>query len=107
MAEIIRVSTDQMRNTVRRFESAQATLGDAYRRMDQAIANLGCGWKGEAFAAMRAKWSLIYSNICRSNEKMQDAIDELNASADLFDENEMKQLQKFESLDVGDSPFNC
>lgn len=106
MAEIIKVSTDQMRDTVSRFVSAQSTLRDAYDRMDRAVKVLDSAWKGIAYTAMRTQWSLTYKNIERANERMQDAIDELNRSAELFDSNESMQISTFQALDVGTSPFD-
>lgn len=106
MAERITVSTDEMRNTVTQFVSAQSTLGEAYERMDRAVKVLDTAWKGAAYAAMRMQWSLTYKNIERATERMQDAIDELNASAELFDSNESVLISNFQSQDVGTSPFD-
>jgi WXG100 family type VII secretion target len=106
MAEIIKVSTDEMRETVSQFVSAQSSLQEAYNRMDRAVKVLDTAWKGIAYTAMRTQWSLTYKNIERANERMQDAIDELNQTAELFDSNESVQISSFQSLDVGTSPFD-
>jgi WXG100 family type VII secretion target len=106
MAEIIKVSTDEMRETVSQFVSAQSSLQEAYNRMDRAVKVLDTAWKGIAYTAMRTQWSLTYKNIERANERMQDAIDELNQTADLFDSNESMQISSFQSLDIGTSPFD-
>ncbi len=106
MAEIIKVSTEEMRNTASQYVAAQAALEEAYDRMDRAVRVLDSAWKGEAYTLMRMQWSLTYKNIERANERMQDAIDELNQSADLFDANETRQVSAFQSLDVGTSPFD-
>ena len=105
MAEAIKVSTEEMRNTVSEYTSAKASLTEAYQWMDRALKMLDSCWKGAAYMAMKAQWDLTYKNIQLSEAKMQDAIDELNATADLFDENESAQVSAFKSLDVGTSPF--
>ena len=106
MAEIIKVSSDQMRDTVTQFVAAQSNLSEAYNRMDRAVKILDSCWKGAAYLAMRTQWGLTYKNIERANERMQDAIDELNESAQLYDSNESVLISNFQSLDVGNSPFD-
>lgn len=106
MAEIIKVSADEMRETATQYVSAQAALQEAYDNMDRAVRVLDSAWKGEAYVAMRTQWNLTYKNISTANERMQDAIDELNASANLFENNEMKIVNAVQSLDVGTSPFD-
>lgn len=106
MAEIIKVSTDEMRAAVTRFQSAQSQLEGAYTWMDRAVRTLDTVWIGPAYVAMRTQWELTYKNIETANERMQDAIDELNNTANLFDSNEATLQSNFQSLDVGTSPFN-
>ena len=73
--------------------------------MDRALKMLDSCWKGPAYMAMKAQWDLTYKNIQMSEMKMQDAIDELNKTADLFDQNESNTASSFQQLDVGSSPF--
>jgi len=56
--------------------------------------------------AMRTQWQIAYANIKRADDKMQDAVDELNTVANLFDENEATLQSTFSSLDTGTSPFD-
>lgn len=106
MADRITVSTDEMRETVIKYQSAKSTLSDAYERMNRAIKILDTCWRGVAYNVLRQKWVETYRNIVRANERMQDAIDELNATANLFDENESRQVGGFQAMDVGTSPFD-
>lgn len=105
MAEIIKVSTDEMRDTVTQFTTAQSNLQEAYTWMDRAIKVLDTCWKGTAYMAMMTQWNLTYKNIETANERMQDAIDELNKSADLFDTSESNLTSGFNGLEIGSSPF--
>lgn len=106
MAEIIKVSTAEMRQAVQTFTAAQSELQEAYEWMDRAVKTLDSCWKGTAYTLMRTQWNLTYRNIETANERMQDAIDELNASANLFDANESSLTGAFQGLDVGTSPFS-
>lgn len=105
MAELVKVSTEEMRDTVSRYITAKASLKEAYEWMDRALKTLDTCWKGAAYMAMKAQWDITYKNIQLSEAKMQDAIDELNKTADLFDANELAAISSFKSLDVGTSPF--
>lgn len=107
MAEIIKVSTEEMRECVTQFASAQSELQNAYTWMERSIKMLDSCWKGAAYTAMQTQWNLTYKNIETANERMQDAIDELNQTAELFDSNETSLTGNFQGLDLGDSPFDC
>ena len=106
MAERILVTTDEMRQTAAEYVSAKAGLQDAFSSLDRALNILESCWKGPAYMAMRAQWDIANKNIRRADEKMQDAVDELNAVAELFDQNESTIQSTFGSLDTGTSPFD-
>lgn len=106
MAERILVSTEEMRQTAARYQSAQGDLQNAFSDLDRALNILESCWKGPAYLAMRTQWNVAYKNIKRADEKMQDAVDELNTVAQLFDQNESQLQSTFGSLDTGTSPFD-
>jgi len=106
MAERILVTTEEMRETVTEYQSAKGELQDAFSGLDRALKILESCWKGPAYMAMRAQWQVAYANIKRADDKMQDAVDELNTVANLFDENEAALQSTFSSLDTGTSPFD-
>jgi len=106
MAEKILVSTEEMRETVTEYQSAKGELQDAFSSLNRALKILESCWKGPAYMAMRAQWDIAHANIKRADDKMQDAVDELNTVANLFDENEATLQSTFGSLDTGTSPFD-
>lgn len=106
MAERILVTTDEMRQTARTYQTAQNDLQSAFADMDRALKILESCWKGPAYMAMRTQWDIAYKNIKRADDKMQDAVDELNKVSDLFDQNEASLQSSFGSLDTGTSPFD-
>lgn len=106
MAERILVTTDEMRETVSEYQAAKGVLQDAFSSLDRALNILESCWRGPAYMAMRTQWNAAHANIKRADEKMQDAVEELNAVAQLFDENEATLKSTFGSLDTGTSPFD-
>ncbi len=106
MAEKILVTTEEMRETVTEYQSARGDLQNAFSGLDRALKILESCWKGPAYMAMRTQWDIANSNIRRADDKMQDAVDELNTVANLFDENEASLQSTFGSLDTGTSPFD-
>lgn len=106
MAEIIKVTTDEMRQTAARYQSAQGELQTAFSQLDRALNILESCWKGPAYMAMRTQWQIAYGNIKRADDKMQDAVDELNKVANLFDQNESTIQSSFSALDTGTDPFS-
>ena len=72
--DTIIVSSAEMSEAIQRYNSARELMNDAFNSMDQAMDHLDNCWKGPAWAAYRAKWSVIYGNIKRSDEAMEKAI---------------------------------
>lgn len=106
MAEKILVTTEEMRQTATNYLSAKGELQNSFSSLDRALKILESCWKGPAYMAMRTQWDIAYKNIKRADEKMQDAVDELNSVAGLFDQNEATLQSTFSSLDTGSSPFD-
>lgn len=106
MPEIIKVTTQQMRETAQRYTAAKQELEGAYQKMDKAVTALNGIWNGPAYVAMMATWTMTYKNIALSEVRMRDAIDELNKSAEIFDKTESDNKSQFSALEVGKSPFD-
>ncbi|MBQ9459275.1 MAG: WXG100 family type VII secretion target [Oscillospiraceae bacterium] len=105
MAETIKITTEQMRETVEEYKVAKESLKEAYEWMDRSLRMLDTCWRGAAYMAMKAQWDVTYKNIRMADLKMQDAIEELNATANLFDAREADTSAKFSQLDTGVSPY--
>ena len=73
--------------------------------MEKAMNALNNTWSGIAHLMLEYQWHSIYGNITKADEKMEDAINELRVTHDLFDKNEKNVSSDFFSLDIGDSPF--
>lgn len=105
MAEMIRVSVPEMQITVEKYQASKNKLEDSFNAMDQALKILDTCWRGAAYEAFMATWRVTNGKIKHAEAKMADAIDELNASMQLFTENEQEITRKVSELEVGHSPF--
>jgi len=101
----ILVPVDEMQDSISSFKNAQDHLQNSYRNMERAMDALEHVWSGVAQVAMRYQWHTIYGNISKADEKMDDAIDELRATLQLFTQNEQNTSSSFAALDFGESPF--
>lgn len=106
MAEKIKVSTDEMQATIARYNSARNTLQGAFKSLDSAINILNNTWKGGAWMAFKAMWDIANSNIRQSDERMRDAVDELNKTMEIMLAAEGKVKSNVSTLEAGSSPFN-
>jgi WXG100 family type VII secretion target len=103
MAERILVSTEQIAQTVSKYESARQTKNSALNAMKSAVDALGSSWNGVASQAFASVFGTLYSNLSSSDAIMEDAITELNKVANLAEETEKKQQQANAALETGEA----
>lgn len=106
MADIIKVSVEEMRAAVNSFKSCQNELENAYLTMSNAVRTVDSTWNGDASEAFKNQFDALYKNIEQTEAKVQDAIDEVSKAAELYEEAETNLESTFGGLDVGTSPFN-
>lgn len=106
MADIIRVSTEEIREAVSRYETCKAQLQTAYLQMSNAVRVVDGSWNGDASEAFKARFNEMYKNLEQTEAKVQDAVDELKSAADIYNEVETSIKSQVDSLDVGTSPFD-
>lgn len=106
-ASTIKVSTEQMEQTVSHYESSKGRQEAALNKMKSAVDGLQGTWKGGASSAFQSAFSALYTNLKTSDVHMQDAIEELKTSANLFKNLEEENLASgFRGLDAG-NPFQA
>ena len=105
MADIIHVSTEELRDAVGKFKNNQQQLQMAYLQMSNAVRTVDGTWNGDASEAFKAQFDQMYKHIEETEAKVQDAIDELTNAAQIYDEVEQTNQQIFANLDVGTSAF--
>ena len=105
MADVLKVTPQELQNTASNFKSSQQKMQTAYLTMSDAVRSLDTTWNGEASEQFKAQFDSMYKNLSQTEQKMTDAIDELLKAQDLYEsvENELKSMAA--SLDEGTSPF--
>ena len=105
MAERITVTTEEMQATLNTYTTQKGAQSTAFNNMQSTVNSLAGIWDGEASNTFKQQFQKFYNNIRQSEEKMQDAVDELRKSAELFDSAENANKTDFSGLDTGTSPF--
>ena len=105
MADIIHVSTAELRNAVSKYNTCKGQLQTAYLQMSNAVRTVDSSWNGDASEAFKAQFDRMYKNIEQTEAKVQDAVDELTKAAEIYDEIEQANQQSFANLDIGTSAF--
>lgn len=105
MAEIIKVSVEEMRSAVSTFNSCKTELQNAYLTMSNAVRTVDSSWNGDASEAFKAQFDAMYKNIEQTELKVQDAVDEITKAADIYEEAETSLEGAIGQLDTGTSPF--
>ncbi|MBP3645509.1 MAG: hypothetical protein J6K55_03700 [Clostridia bacterium] len=106
MADNIRVVDSELQACVAAYRNSLDVLQTAVRTYEAAMNALRSDWTGKAFVIMIAKVVDLVNKIKASFERVNDAISELQAVENLFEENESKLKGNFDALDAGSqSPF--
>ena len=106
MADIIHVSTDQLREAVSKYNTCKGQLQTAYLQMSNAVRTVDSSWNGDASEAFKAQFDQMYKNIEQTEAKVQDAVDEMTKAAEIYDEIEQMNQTTFANLEVGTDPFS-
>ena len=103
-ADRIKVSTNEMNQTIGRYESARNTMQQAFTALDSAKQHIDRCCDGPAKAIYMAKWANISINIHRSNDAIDATINSLRNVINTMTETEENVGSKATSLDVGTTP---
>lgn len=105
MADVIKVSTEEMRTCISAYTTQKAKLLGAVAVCMKASALLDQSWAGPSFVICKAKMQKTWSNLSETEKKIDDAIAELNNTITAMEEAEGKIKSSAGSLDAGTSPF--
>lgn len=103
MAEVITVSLEQMQETANTYVTQKGAQTVAYQAMKAAVESVD--WTGEVAEKFRTQFREFFAHIEQSEAKMQDSVDELNKTHNLFTDANATTTSMIESLDVGTDPF--
>ena len=105
MANEIKVSTEEMRACIARYTAQKAKLMNAIQICVKASQLLMRSWAGPSFSICCVKMADTYKNLFQTEQKIDDAISELNKTITLMEQAEGKIKSNVASLDTGSSPF--
>jgi len=106
MADVIKVSTEELISAVNKYSTQKTQLQNAYLLMYRNIHGLDGVYVGDASEALKQQFEQMYKNIEQTEAKVQDSIDELTKTADIVNEVEAGLQSAFSSLDTGTDPFS-
>ena len=101
MAEQILVNPELMLQTMNQYNTCKGNQTAAYTQLQAAVKSLAGAWEGDAYNAFTAKFNELYNNIKQSEERMQDAVTELQKSHDIFQQVESTISGEVNSLSAG------
>ena len=105
MADVLKVTPEELRNTASQFKTYQGNMQTAYLQMSDAVRTLDGTWNGDASEQFKAQFDSMYNNLKQTEDKMADAIDELMKAFDIYTEAENNIKAQVDALDEGTSPF--
>ena len=105
MADVLKVTPEELSATANTFKSNQQAMATAYNAMNESVSALTNTWIGEASASFKSQFSALYKNLSQTEEKMADAIDELVKASEAFSAVEAQNKAAADGLDTGSSPF--
>ena len=78
MADRIIISTDEMRTAVSAYETQKNIKLDAIEKMKNAVNVMDSTWDGPASDIFMSAFTTLYPRMMKTEERMEDAINELN-----------------------------
>lgn len=102
MEGIIKVSTEQLRNTASEFGTQGQQINSLTAEMMNIVTGLSSAWEGGAAQAYTQKFRGLEDDINRLNRMIQEHVTDLNDMAQAYDnaENEATNLTGALSSDV-------
>ena len=105
MADVLKVTPEELQAAASQFKTQQAVLQTAYLTMSDAVRSLDTTWNGEASEQFKSQFDSMYKNLSQTEEKMTDAVDELLKAHDIYEEAENAIKGQVSALSEGTSPF--
>ena len=92
MEGIIKVSTEQLRNTANEFSGLGQQVSSLTSEMVSLVAGLSSGYEGEAAQAYINKFRGLEDDIQKINRMIQDHLTDLNDMAQRYDQAEQNNV---------------
>jgi len=105
MANTLKVSTEELKNASGEFSRHRTALSNTCGQIASTVHSAQSTWKGKASASYMDRFDQMYSELKQTDDKMQDAVDELLQAAGIFESSEKQTKTMMSGLETGDSPF--
>lgn len=105
MADVLKVTPEELRTAANTFKSKKEQMQTAYGEMQKANNTLDTSWNGQASDAFKTQFESMYKNLSQAEQKMSDAVEELEKAAGIYDDVEQQIESSVKQLQVGTSPF--
>jgi len=103
MADFIQVDTESLATCVAEYKRALGSLEECTNTYQSALEALEIDYRGVAYAAMSVKVAAMLNNIKSSFNNIQDAIAELEESAQIGGQTEDDRKRYIAALDRGEA----
>ena len=73
----ILVSVPEMEAAIQKYEGARNTLQESFNKLSSAKDHLDNCYKGPAYMALSARWTVIYGNVKTAENAIEEAVNGL------------------------------
>lgn len=94
----VKVSSDELRQAVARFNTCKAEIMQAYAAMATDAMTLNTSWDGEASQAFFDRCSQLIANIRTSDATIEQAVEGLEKAAGIYEAVENENLNLGEGM---------
>ena len=101
MADIIKVSTEQLRSGASQFESEAGNLNNIISRIAEIASSIGSAWKGEASSSYTSKFSSLQQDGQVLYNRVKEHCTDLNEIAAQYDQAESAANEQAGGLPTG------
>jgi WXG100 family type VII secretion target len=106
MANRLKVSTKELEDASNEYRKCNADMMNICAQVTAIVHRVNGSWKGKASNSFFDKFSRMDQELKQTNDKTNDAVDELREAAGIFESAENTNIKITSALQVGVSPFN-
>ena len=97
----ILVSIPEMEAAITKYENARSTLQDSFKKLESAKDHLDNCYKGPAYMALCARWTVIHANVRTAENAIEETVEGLRNTINAMEQTESDIASKAASLSVG------
>ena len=105
MASRLKVSTTELNDASNEYKKCNSEMMNICSQINSAVYNVNGSWRGKASDSFLGKFEEMYAQLKQTDDKTNDAVDELLKAAGIFESAENANAQMAAALHTGTSPF--